>query len=33
MNEQTLHRNPSSRLVAVILAFFVVGGALVFAIS
>lgn len=33
MDEQTLHRNPSSRLVAVILAFFVVGGALVFAIS
>lgn len=33
MNEQTLRRNPFNRPVAVILALFVVGGALAFAVS
>jgi hypothetical protein len=33
MSKQTLRRNPFSRPVAVILAFFVVGGALAFAIG
>jgi len=33
MREQSLRQNPFNRAAAVVLAFFVVGGAFVFAIS